>query len=1280
MDSREPSRGTKEPHPEEDEGPLVPEHIVDQASQRLFIVSMFVLIQCWKVYDVLLVKADAYALLTANVDSSLGSFTSLNNFTFVMKYVIFDGLFLWLLPVLNIPLLTFLPLVTILLTCVVNAFTLLLASNSALPLLSSLVLPVWNSVFKQKELTIVGDSATSSSVIDINAHFKGKYTVQYLPASSVHFNPFAYGDLCLEADLASALSMFSPVIHVPIEFNTTNDVGYMQIQHMSPDNSVSILNYTQNDIHRFQKRDYSHLAKHPNYASDDRVFYVEIDVTKPGRYKIHRVSDVDGMVIRPVRSDFTVGHCPSAKFVYPGVEDSYTTYKCLTGSTSDIDWNLPLISSFGVYPVTVELAFYHNGRKLNSFNTTITEPDLGTGLLWLQSKTISRNVLERELLRNSNLINTNRPGKYTFGVLAVFDKLGNKRLYNPASQDRDVKFTVELKQSGSIALVDRDPESPLLVNLLKRLMFDIRDKLAFPVTLSVGFQPESGSPVVTNYTFLSADDLRKGLEVTKPGIYRIISGQDNSCPCNIVGGAVAVKLPEPPSVEITGTPITDKCVGLVGFEFDLNFRGKAPFEIQYEVFKNVSGLLKPILSERGLKQHLKRASSHEFSFQYKPRQEGNYVLTFKGIKDVNYNKQAIGIPTEGNTFSTYFHKRSQFSINNVPRDIEICKGGVVEVPVNFEGNFPFSFKYSIVNTRTGKAIKSEKVKDLFDNSYVIKSPTFDKGGNYEIVFNSVTDHLGCPADSPSKAVTIHARSEIPRIGFTKSEVFTIVEGNAVKVPIKLISSVGFTSEDKITYSKTDVRNSNDVRKVVLSGASELRIKEEGVYQLESFVNKGCSGEIENKDLTVTVQYYPRPNLTVIPDPSQVVGQPSDRHINLKAVCQDTTQDLKVTLQGQKPFIIRHNIKYPSGKVESSQLTIDNHEFTLPLPSSQKGRYEHSFVAIYDALYTKGKVASQLAAPVISYEVRGRPSLRVVKPYIQMCESQVSEELTLQLPVTFEGQYPFSVKGKARHIDGGKSEEFEITDINEPKITIAEISEQLQLSKFFSVGEHVIEFEELLDGYNCRRQKLRDDNRVTVSITRVPSIRKQLPQGHYCVGDHIAYNMSGISPFVVFYSFNGQNRKAELGHEFVRLASKPGELAIGALQDSSASLCLVNFTKDESAYNALKLQVHDLPSVEISQGDSIIKNLHEGDQTEVTFTFTGVAPFEVTYVRTLGGEEGRSKRNKSKAKTHRRVVETKTIKDIWDYEYSILVSLEGTYEAVRIADAFCVASRSIEEIL
>ena len=66
--------------------PLIPTSVLDQASQRLFIVSIFILIQSWKIYDLVLLKSEIPA--TGEV------LTLLSNFTFVLKYSVLMGYFM----------------------------------------------------------------------------------------------------------------------------------------------------------------------------------------------------------------------------------------------------------------------------------------------------------------------------------------------------------------------------------------------------------------------------------------------------------------------------------------------------------------------------------------------------------------------------------------------------------------------------------------------------------------------------------------------------------------------------------------------------------------------------------------------------------------------------------------------------------------------------------------------------------------------------------------------------------------------------------------------------------------------------------------------------------------------------------------------------------------------------------------------------------------------------------------------------------------------------------
>ena len=61
---------------------------------------------------------------------------------------------------------------------------------------------------------------------------------------------------------------------------------------------------------------------------------------------------------------------------------------------------------------------------------------------------------------------------------------------------------------------------------------------------------------------------------------------------------------------------------------------------------------------------------------------------------------------------------------------------------------------------------------------------------------------------------------------------------------------------------------------------------------------------------------------------------------------------------------------------------------------------------------------------------------------------------------------------------------------------------------------------------------------------------------------------------------------------------------------------MNYTFDTTKLDELRLEVHEIPTVEVNKGDYLIEDLHEGDQTELIFTFLGEPPFQLTYIRTI----------------------------------------------------------------
>jgi nucleoporin POM152 len=86
-----------------------------------------------------------------------------------------------------------------------------------------------------------------------------------------------------------------------------------------------------------------------------------------------------------------------------------------------------------------------------------------------------------------------------------------------------------------------------------------------------------------------------------------------------------------------------------------------------------------------------------------------------------------------------------------------------------------------------------------------------------------------------------------------------------------------------------------------------------------------------------------------------------------------------------------------------------------------------------------------------------------------------------------------------------------------------------------------------------------------------------------------------------------------------------------------------------------------------------------NQSEIIFTFEGTPPFSFTYIRTVSDESGStissSKKSNQNSKIKHydnpksggseRILESKTITDIYEYSYSIFTKQEGTWSVTFI---------------
>ncbi|KAI5964721.1 POM152 [Candida pseudojiufengensis] len=1230
--------------------PLIPSSILDQASQRIFIVSLFILIQTFKLYDLILLKTE----LPLSNESS----TNLTSFSFVLKYTLIDGLFLWILPILNIQYLTFSPSKTLLFTLLLNLISIFLVSSYALPLLTNFLLPIWKFISQKKELNIIGESISKSKVIDIDSHFKGKLTIHYLPDSSAKMNPFNFDHDCLGSANNFDFGM-------PIEFNTSAGIGFLQVQQTTPQNDILLHNYTGHTLNKLFKKDYTKFNKLKNAKKDyGNVFYLEFPIKEPGMYKLKSVLDRKGNSIRLYKSEFEISNCPSAKFFYPPHFEFDANYKCLS-TFEQKSFPVPWLEVYGPTPSFVNIDVKLDGRKFKSFNVTIKQDvdnrskSRTTDYNYLTPVKLLRNSLEQSIVENINDSEIKSNSILEFQLLSIRDSFGNVHRYQPLSKDKDVWFKLNLKSSPTISLIDYSKEKKLLVNGTKTLQITRSDEFTdedFPVKVILSHNGKNSTKI-----FESKKQLKEGIQVNEPGSYQIITADTKFCPCKIAETEpITIVQAEIPQLKIVAEQESDRCLGVVGYNFDFNFTGEAPFKVQYQIYSNKSGVLKPVATDTGKINRDLISQDHSHSFKFKPPSEGSFTIVFNNLKDVNYYEKGFPLSER---YQTYFRQASEISLQSKSPTIYTCYGDTAKISMKFKGNGPFSFDYEYVDPQNRKRFGSViKVKNV--TSYLVETPKSLIGKNYEIELSNAKDILGCDAKivNQDRAVRVVSRPDIPELELPKDKK-QIVDGAFVVIPLKYKSSIGLSGND-IIYLKHWNLNGEDmkIQKADLRGSS-LKLSNEGIYALESFENFGCKGKVIHAEHKVIITYYEKPSLTIS---STAIQHRDESTIQLKPVCNGKVAELDLTLKGTAPFLVDYEIKLPNGRIEAHTMTVENHDIKIKLPTRENGQYEHKFKRIYDAKYTKHSGTQvNLYSPTVIYKVNQLPSAQFIsgKHFSQICENKLNDDdLIIKLPIKLIGSYPFDVDVTIKNEETGKSYSLTFNKIYEPFLPLSNI-------KFFTLGDYSITIDKISDHNGCTNYLKLDSIKYILSITEPPNIFKTLPQEkHYCVGDHVSYTLTGVPPITIYYEYNNINRKAESYNIFKRLASKPGILNIKALKDSGGNQCLVNFTKNIEKSNSLQLQVHDLPSVEVNKGDYIVEDIHQGDQTELVFTFIGEPPFKLTYVRTIDVKEGHKK--------VRRVVEKETIKDIWDYQYIVLASLEGTYEAIEVEDKFCRAIKTI----
>lgn len=1259
------------------ENPLISRDLLDTGRQRLMVLSFFILIQAFKVYDFIILQngGSESKLETPQMINSLFLVTFKDNkMNFLFKYLILDTLFIWTVPILNLPFLNFNRVVSTIQVIFMVLLNLSLANEVNLPLLSSLIAFASKLMnINQKETTLLGDIINKNQAFDHTQYFKGRKTIKFLPDSLVELNPFN-NQWCLDS---------TTPIQVPIKFNTSsNSLDFLQLKYINPeDNTVDLYNFTSKNLGKMVK------TGRKNYFNEiqgqDNIFYVDLPLATAGLYQINQVIDDKSLNLKIKNTPLLVPQCPTAKFIStnPNISE-----KCLNDHVKDEDL---LINVVGLPPLTVEYTEEFNGKILSSpkksiaptgfhspleSSTSFSRKDVQELSSWANLRSVNLPILKDEKLTKS--------GEYIYSIKSIKDALGNSIVYDEPSLDNNLLFRISSHDIPHAKLVDSYPARPLLEGNPKRLNIQLSgiacQKCDAPYKATFDHYDQERNHIKSfdqTFDFGSSRDL--SLLVSEPGIYQLSNFASNYCSSSELS-EVTVPFVSKPDIDISAESIIDGCVGTTGFTFSFNVTGGTPpFRLEYKIHRLKNGRPTSIPQIKAIE-----AKSHFFEHDFKPVYEGNYSVEFTKIRDQYYEEKFEAGKFK---FVTYFKQKPKVLVATDSYDI--CNGDSQVLPLKFEGTPPFSLSYNLL--QGDKIIQTFNEEEINSNELNIVTPNFGDGGHFQIQLIEGKDSSSCNVDFEKKLVNMNVRQYVTEASFTHPQKVTIVQGSYDTIPITFKNAnsklVNFKYQIENPDGSTDIYAVDNFRV-----GDKLKVEKSGIYSLLEVQDQGCPGTVTSNH--IQVDYIKKPTIELLTE-------------SVPPVCVGKHQQFQFKLNGKAPFGIDYSIKHPDQHLENRFVEVQDSQYVLDVVSETSGEYIYSINGVSDSHYTSDILSSlqrknlySFDKIVVKHSIYTTPSAFFSNSssskasnshqnrHIQMCYTNLNDENSLEpLPIRLSGELPFNVKMRISSKEQNFEKTFKLNDIGQDIIDSYDIYKLFKLN----IGTYTVSLLEIEDANGCSNKNLEEQsNKVILKINDVPKIKRHINKfvennkidiskftshktnknekydDYYCVGDHIYFQLEGTPPFNVGYSFNDESHHISNLNtaNFKRLVTKPGELIIDTLSDFSAKNCLVDFKKLKE-----RIKIYDLPSVEISHGDSIEEDIHAGEKAEILFTFKGVPPFKLTYTRTI---EGNTLDRKAGKKYRDRFVETQVVENIQGYEYSIWTSLDGTYEAVGVEDSRC----------
>lgn len=1149
-----PSKATA---PKNKDAPFIPFDIIDAPSQRTYVVSFYIILNAWRLYE------------------HFTSSDSLDSTWLFLKWVTIDGVFLFGLPALRIPWLEWAfptTLAVFLLHAVANIF---LMFNIPIPIVS------WMSALLKlaydRELAISGRSVKPYDILHNSSLILGRQTIQILPEGSAVLNP-ERESFCLDSPRSS--------VSIPIRVNQTSPIliELVRFDLETGENETITINAKQ--AKQMKRQADKGYAKSDTNTPRDLMF----SVRKTGVYQLRRVIDDSKLEVRRRPLDTLVINCPKARFA------TSSEHRC-KGELSDLSLLVE-----GTPPLKVKYSRSRNGINQGESIQSI-QPE------FLRSPLISPTALKSfvdpaqpdlqwarsqkfHLRLNETLGGS---GEWTYIVEQVQDGGGNFVNYTQLHDDYDQPTSKNNLQVQRFTVHERPVISFDGCNSQSFIEAPKGKAVDLPVKFhSAGGKISQDGPYEISYSFsndsqmefsttelhgATMDNTKQRPRIQAPGWYALTSVKSKFCAGEVYEpSSCYLHNPPEPSLAIRYERLSDKCAGIsVGLHVHLDLLGTPPFRLTYTVE-----------TSRGIKPYTLNIDTMRSDLMLTPSEAGHYRYEFVDIADNIYGPRSL----KGQVPILEQDVRPPASaeiIKLTPKDTA-CFGESVTAEVMMHGEPPWTLEYELVHK--GKRVRGKVESDT--QLETIDTGVLRDGGEYMIALTSIKDKTECKRNLKEQ-VTFNVRPRRPRAAFgeiDKKRSVWALEDRPVDIPIRLEGVAPFMVKMVNLHDET----APPVIKMLSSENSVIQVQNNGLYELVSAKDATCPGSVDKKANQFEVKWIERPKIVTIDGRRFHDGKP----VIKEEVCENDEQILELGLEGHPPYILRYE---EQRKPLNGASTTKIHELepalnsaSIGLDTSRAGSYTYKFTGLGDNLYTFDKKGQ--TSVVVEQRVNPRPSARFESPnqiYGFCKEGSETEEL---IPVVLEGQPPFALEVAIKHHSSAKPEIISIPHVDTNNYLLPLPRDHLHL------GHHEVSIHMVRDFRGCQRTTELDGSTVKVVVSDTPTIVPLESQTDYCVGERISFSLSGHAPFDVFYDFNDVQRKAHIQNTiFRRIAEQPGRFTITGVSDNASGKC--------KAHTDLTKIIHEMPSVRISQGTNAITEIHEGGEVDIMFEFWGTPPFEFT---------------------------------------------------------------------